>query len=109
MAILMTAALVVVFGAAVWSKVRSRTAFQTFKTGLLRWGVTDAHRQTAGAALITAMEGGAILALLTKWWPPSARLLPCTVLLALFTLGLTFNRTAREAPCRCFGSAAPGG
>lgn len=95
--------LVLVVAAA--SKLRSRAALASFRSGLSAHGITNSHLQRALSWAVPAVEllaAGALLAGGPFGW---LRFVPCLALLAGF-VGLAathLHPTTTAVPCRCFG------
>ncbi|WP_406208094.1 hypothetical protein OH807_36125 [Kitasatospora sp. NBC_01560] len=96
------ALLVVVFGAAVISKARSRAALAAFAADLagFRWLAAGLRRPTAVAVIVAELATLALLATVRQAGAAAA-----LVLLTGFTVATL--RAGRAADCRCFGRARP--
>ena len=96
------ALLVVVFGAALISKARSRAALAAFAADLadFRWLPAGLRRPAAVAVIVAELATVALLATVRQ-----AGAVAVLVLLAGFTVATL--QAGRAADCRCFGAAKP--
>ncbi len=103
--VLVSAALGLVFGIAIWSKLRSREALAAFVNGLDIFGLASAARRRLVGIAAVAAEVVAVLLLFLPV-PRLFRFGPAAVLIAGFTVAVAVASKDRPSfTCHCFGSA----
>jgi hypothetical protein len=101
-------AFVVVFGAAVTSKVRSRQAFEAFTDSLAQFGFTNHHQRSSLALAVIVLELVSMALTVLTGAPGLLRFGLATALLAAFSVALWLaGRGGDQVACHCFGSASP--
>jgi hypothetical protein len=99
------AVLVGIFVVSLASKIRSRTAYATFRMSVIEWRVLSRRRSAAAAVGAVAGEAGGVLLLALPWTVWSGFVLAGVVLTA-FTVGISLALPrGRTALCRCFGAS----
>jgi hypothetical protein len=99
-------ALLIAFGVALLSKVRSRTALDDFEFSLSQYGLRGRLGQRVVARLVITLEAVAVIALLALPAHPVPRFAPAVLLLIGFSVAIGSSAGGRSVvECHCFGSS----